>query len=224
MSGGSRTMGGSDSLVIYTIGHSNHDVKKFTALLRGAGITAVADVRSTPFSRFTPQFNRSALKVVLAEAGIAYSFLGEELGARPKDRACYRDGTAVYELIAKTSFFQAGLERVLKGTQRYRIALMCTEKDPLDCHRNILVARHLGARGACIRHILANGRVEENAATELRLLKLTGQRMRDMFVHEAMGEPLTRAYEIRGATIAYTEVGAEQDESSPSHDERGTRQ
>ena len=133
---------------ILTIGHSNHPIEHFLALLQGAGVTAVADVRSAPHSRHVPQFNHDALKAALREAGIAHVYLGKELGGRPQNKQQYRDGVADYEKIAATEAFQAGLRRVLDGAATHRVALMCAEQYPLDCHRCLLVGRALAAGGA----------------------------------------------------------------------------
>lgn len=125
---------------VLTIGHSNHPIERFIGLLKQDGVTAVADVRSAPFSRHNPQFNKDSLQQSLSEAGIAYIFLGKELGARSNDRSCYEDGRVQYERLARTDLFLDGIERVRKGAEQYRIALMCAEKEPLECHRTLLVA------------------------------------------------------------------------------------
>jgi len=196
--------------IVYTVGHSNHTLERFIELLKDAGITAIADVRSVPYSRFTNQFNREALTVELRATGIAYSFLGEELGARPKDKYCYRDGKADFGLIAATQLFQSGLDRVIEGSLKYRIALMCAEKEPLDCHRTILVGRNLKGRGALIRHIHADGHIEEGALAEKRLIKHTQQEMDDMFsAPETASDPLERAYAVREQEISYAEAHKE---------------
>jgi uncharacterized protein (DUF488 family) len=158
---------------IYTIGHSNYPQARFIALLRGAGITALADVRSTPFSRRHPQFSKPALSAALQAAGIAYVFLGEELGGMRKDPALQRDGAPDYEKIAATESFGRGLDRAMDGAGRYRIALMCAEREPLDCHRFLLVSRHLALRGARINHILGDGSIEAHEQTLRRLLAKT---------------------------------------------------
>lgn len=196
---------GGDALAVYTIGHSNHAVGDFVDFLRGAGISAVADVRSKPYSQFTPQFNQAELKLAMKGAGIAYSFLGEELGARPKDRACYRGPIAAYDLISSHPLFQAGLDRIINGAKRFSIALMCMEKDPIDCHRCILVGRNLALRGIAMRHILADGKIEDGAMTELRLVKATRQEMDDMFSSKG-ADPVARAYAVRGEQIAFAET------------------
>jgi len=215
-------MDGKPIPVVYTIGHSNHSIEEFVTLLRQTGVTAVADVRSVPFSRFTPQFDRPDLKHALKNAGIAYSSLGNELGARPQNPDCYKNGVALYERIAATGLFQKGLDRILRGARHFTVALMCTEKDPLDCHRNILVARRLSKQGVTIRHILADGRIEENEATEQRLLKVTGEQMPDFFLTPKGSDPLERAYAKRAAEIAYSEPVGEVEEAGhhETHDHR----
>jgi uncharacterized protein (DUF488 family) len=147
---------------LLTIGHSNHAIERFIGLLTRHGVTALGDVRSFPGSRFNPQFNREALAAALRAHDIAYVFLGEALGGK-------RD----FGGVAATPAFQAGLDRVRDGVARHRVALMCAEKDPLDCHRFVLICRQLRADLA-IRHILADGALEPQAATEDRLLAATG--------------------------------------------------
>jgi uncharacterized protein (DUF488 family) len=201
---------------VYTIGHSNHEVDAFIALLRGAGVTAVADVRSVPYSRRHPQFGKDALSASLEAAGIAYVFLGDRLGARPKDRGCYRGGRADYRLIAETEAFRDGLRRVDEGAERYRIALMCAEREPLDCHRTVLVARHLQRRGMRVVHILADGTTEPNEATERRLLKRMHLETADLF--DAPRDPraaVEEAYDRRGDKICYVERGSAVTDGGP---------
>ena len=156
---------------VFTIGHSNHSLGEFLELLASNGVTAVADVRSAPFSRFCPQFNRDALSAALKDCGIRYTYLGRELGGRSADPACYRDGRIQYELVARTSSFRDGLARIVDGAARHRIALMCAEKEPLDCHRTLLVAQELAALGIAVAHILADGELEPHEKTLDRLLE-----------------------------------------------------
>jgi uncharacterized protein (DUF488 family) len=146
--------------MIFTIGHSNHAQARFAALLKAENITALADVRSVPHSRWASQFNKDALAKSLAGEDIAYVFLGQELGGRPKDAALLRHGKPDYAAMARSEPFRAGIARVLEGARTYRIALMCAERDPIDCHRFLLVARELAALGASVCHILASGDVE----------------------------------------------------------------
>lgn len=178
---------------MFTIGHSTHSAEAFLALLRAHGVEAVADVRSSPFSRFNPQFNREPLEQFLKTNGIRYVFLGKELGARSGDRSCYLDGRVQYERLAQTLVFQGGLDRVLQGAGRYRIALMCAEKEPLECHRTLLVAKVLAEHGQPVLHIHADGHLETHEAAMERLLDVTGVakgdlfRSREQLIAEALG-------------------------------------
>ena len=160
-------------MMLYTVGHSNHPIDKFLDLLTGNGISAIADVRSQPFSRRFPQFNKERLAASLSACGIAYVFLGQELGARSHDESCYEDGQVQYQRLAATPLFKHGIDRVLTGAGKFRVALMCAEKEPLDCHRTLLISRALEQRGASITHILADGSVETQAQTMTRLTRIT---------------------------------------------------
>jgi uncharacterized protein (DUF488 family) len=186
---------------VYTIGHSTHSAEAFLALLRQHGIEAVADVRSSPFSRFNPQFNREALEQSLKENGIRYVFLGKELGARSNNRSCYLEGRVQYARLAQTSLFQSGLDRVLQGAARYRVALMCSEKEPLECHRTLLVAKALAARGQPVLHIHADGHLETHEAAMERLLVVTGLPKSDLF--RSRGDLLAEALSRQEQRIAY---------------------
>lgn len=202
----------SSPITVYTIGHSTHTIDKFLDLLEQNGVTAIADVRSRPFSRHNPQFNKDVLSAELKKRGIAYVFVGKELGARTDDHSCYEGGKVRYGRLANTSIFKAGIERVLSGAQKYRIALMCAEKEPLDCHRTLLVSRALEQRGASIVHILADGSTEAQTQTMSRLLDLVGLPQEDMF--RSRDELVAMAHELREEKIAYVdEALAEQERS-----------
>lgn len=188
--------------MIYTIGHSNHGIEAFLGLLARHGIEELADVRSSPYSKMYPQFSREALSSSLAEAGIRYSFLGKELGARTTDASCYVAGKVSYAKLAQTAPFQRGLARVAEEARARRVALMCAEKDPLTCHRTILVARALSPLGVEVLHILGDGGIEPQAAAESRLLDLTGLPQEDLFLSRE--ELIAEAHDIQGAKIAYT--------------------
>jgi uncharacterized protein (DUF488 family) len=192
---------------VFTIGHSTHTLERFFALLKLHDITALADVRSKPYSRTNPQFDREDLKKQLRELGITYVFLGKELGARSEDPSCYEHGRVQYGRLALTELFQQGLGRVQEGMNRYRLALMCAEKEPLECHRAVLVARHLAALGIPVQHILADGRLESQADLLDRLLRRLGLPESDMFrSHE---DVLSDAYRIQESRIAYITAEAE---------------
>jgi len=192
----------SEKRTIYTIGHSTHEIDAFIDLLVKHGVTAIGDVRSQPYSRI-PYFNREALENALKAKRIKYVFLGRELGARRDERECYVEGQAVYERVAELPAFRQGLERLKRGVQDHTIALMCAEKEPLDCHRTVLVCRHLREMGFDIRHILADGSVEKHEDTEKRLIEMTGE-SKSLFEPELCERDLIeRAYTARGKQIAY---------------------
>jgi uncharacterized protein (DUF488 family) len=188
---------------VFTIGHSNRTSDEFLALLLENELTAVADVRSQPYSRVNPQFNRESLAEFLAKHQIAYVFLGEELGARSRDPSCYVDGKVQYDALARTRLFEQGLDRVEKGTLRYRLALMCAEKEPLACHRFILVARHLARRGFQLKHIIDPGVVEDHEASVARLLAVL--RMDSPHMFNTRDELVKLAYERQAAKIAFSQ-------------------
>jgi len=199
--------------VIYTIGHSVHSIQEFVALLMRHQITAVADVRSTPYSRFNPQFNREALKSALDNAGMQYVFLGDELGARSKDRACYVNEQIRYDLLASTLPFQRGLDRIAQGAEKHRIVLMCAEKDPLVCHRAILVSRNLAARGLVVQHILEDGSLQSHDEAVNRLLAELELPDHDLF--RSREEIVDEAYRQRGLEIAYTKESRKDEQVAP---------
>lgn len=146
--------------IVHTIGHSNHAIDTFIALLAGHGITMLVDVRSHPASRRFPQFDKRPLQACLEKAGIRYVFLGDGLGARPRDSACYRDGRADFVLIRATAAFANAIALLKRDMAEHRICLMCAEREPAECHRTWLVAQALHEDGIIVRHILADGAVE----------------------------------------------------------------
>lgn len=186
--------------ILYTVGHSTHHLDDFIALLKKHAITALCDVRSQPYSQFTPQFNRESLKQVLKNNGIAYVFLGHELGARTENPACYLDGKVQYHQLAQEALFKQGVTRVLKGMENYSVALMCAEKDPITCHRMVLVCREMRPLLAQIDHILEDGQIETNAAAEQRLMDLL-KIAPDMFKTKL--QCVEEAYDRQGQKIAY---------------------
>ncbi len=186
---------------LFTIGHSNHTPERFLELLRLHGITAVSDVRSRPYSRFNPHFNQDLLKQWLAEAQVYYVFQGGELGARSSDQLCYRDGKVVYDRLASQPEFQGALDRLVAGSARYRVALLCAEKEPLDCHRCILVAKQLLRRNVSVSHILADGSAEAHDQTLERLL--VELRLAEPHMFRTQEETLELAYKLQEEKIAY---------------------
>ncbi|MEM8988378.1 MAG: DUF488 domain-containing protein [Pseudomonadota bacterium] len=142
---------------IYTIGHSNHAFETFAGLLKSAGVTAIADVRSAPYSKHCPQFRKNTLAAASRAAGIAYVYLGDDLGGKPKNAAFYTHGRSDYGKIAATPGFHRAIARLLKGAKTHAIALMCAEADPERCHRTGLIAPALETHGVEVLHLLPNG-------------------------------------------------------------------
>ena len=158
-------------LPTFTIGHSNHTAEKFLWLLLSHRVEKVVDVRSSPHSRFNPRFNRRALEAILDEAGVGYGFMGDTLGGRPADPSCYStEGRVQYDRLAETDAFRAGIRQVIQRAGDRRTVLMCSEKEPLHCHRTLLIARVLTEGGIDVSHILANGGLEDHPAAMDRLL------------------------------------------------------
>jgi len=157
--------------ILYTIGHSNHKIEAFISLLNSHQIMAVADVRSIAYSRHCPQFNKDNLAANLKAVNIEYIFLGKELGGRPDDKSYYENGKVNYQHLADRKEFKQGLERLIMESSKHRIAIMCAEKDPLQCHRTFLIARHL-KQNLSIKHILEDVSIEEHLQAEHRLLKM----------------------------------------------------
>lgn len=150
--------------VLYSVGHSNHDWDTFLRLLKQHQIEVLADVRTQPFSRYTPHFNREMLQPDLQAAGIRYLFMGDQLGGRPEGAEFYDpEGHVLYYRVAESSFFQEGIQRLKTGIQNYRVAIMCSEEDPTVCHRFLLVTRVLAEHNIQIQHIRGDGKLQDEA-------------------------------------------------------------
>jgi uncharacterized protein (DUF488 family) len=187
---------------VFTIGHSTHPQEHLIALLQQHDITAVCDVRSKPYSRMNPQFNREELEKALLARGIAYRFLGKELGARSDDPSCYEGGKVKYDRLAETDLFKRGLKRIIRGLkENFRIALMCAEKEPLECHRAILIARYLTSLGIHVLHIHADGHLETHEDALSRLAGMLNLPESHMF--SSREELLADAYRRQEERIAY---------------------
>lgn len=202
---------------LFTIGHSTHGISKFLDLLKMHAIEVLADVRSRPYSRF-PWFCRPALEKELRAHGIRYVFLGDEFGARREERACYIGLRADYGLIAKTPAYQSGLARLRTGVSRFRVALVCAEWDPLDCHRTILICRD-AREFADIHHIHPDGHLETHAEAEARLMHRYYRNSPDLFRSKC--ELLNEAYQRRGGEINYVDepLSSSVLREEPFHDE-----
>lgn len=194
-------MDDSSNTELLTLGHSTHPIERFIALLKSAGATAVADVRSSPYSRYSPQYSKDALRKALSEAGIAYTFLGKEFGARSPDPSCYRNGKVQYSRLALSAPFTEGMQRIFEGLKRYRIAFVCAERDPIECHRALLVARAFSESGKSVAHIHFDGMLESQSNLESRLLVAWKLPDGDMF--KSKEGFIEDAYLLQGEKVAY---------------------
>lgn len=192
---------------VFTIGHSTLSYEEFLARLRTHAISAVADVRSSPYSRHLPHFNREQLREQLKSDGISYVFLGEELGGRPTGSENYRAGVADYEAMATRASFKEGVTRVVEGTKKFTVALMCSEQDPLDCHRCLLVGRALKRENVSVSHIMPLGSVKSHEDIERQLLNITGNQNADFFSEPK--DRLDAAYRERAMKVAYSTNAAD---------------
>ena len=160
--------------ILWSLGHSNVTIDEFIDLVRSHDIEVIADVRSIPFSRFTPHFNQEMLKQFLERAGIQYQFMGETLGGRPPEPEMYDpQGHVLYSELAHNFRFQSGIEQLCIRAENLRIAMMCSEESPEKCHRRLLISRVLRNQGVETRHIRGDRSIQSDA----QLIELFGPRM-----------------------------------------------
>jgi uncharacterized protein (DUF488 family) len=169
--------------MIKTIGHSNHAIERFLDLLKGGGVDLLVDVRSTPYSRRFPHFGRERLAKSLGASGIDYLWEGEALGGM----------AGAYNTVARRPVFASALDRMIEKSNGTTLCLMCAEKEPLDCHRTVLVSRRLAERGVAITHLLADGTMRPHHDLEEALLAKKGGG--DLFDDRATR--LARAWDAR---------------------------
>lgn len=189
---------------IYTIGHSNLSQDQFITILKKHEIQAIADVRSHPYSRYLPHFNKQRVKQILEEENIEYVYLGKELGGRSNNPDCYLNGQVLYAKIAETADFEEGIALLLNLAKSDRTALMCAEKDPINCHRAILICQHLKNYDLEILHILNQGDLETQEEFETRLIHHTRLINNQLQLFDSdLTSLLPQAYQIQGKKIAY---------------------
>ena len=197
---------------LYTVGHSKHSLDEFLAILKHNDINCIVDVRSIPFSKICSQFNEENIKHFLKQNGIYYIFMGKEFGARRNDLSLYtKEGYLDFELTAKSKDFLEGVKRIKDGVNKgFNIAFMCTEKDPIDCHRNILVAHEFCKLGYKVKNVLYDGSIEEQQQLEIRLLDMyfKNRNQGDLFGNnlESIDEKelISQAYKLRNKDIGYS--------------------
>ncbi len=194
---------------LFTVGYTAYPQELFIEALKHHHIDVVADVRSAPFSAYYKDFNQDVLQAQLKQQGFLYVFLGKELGARPEDRSVYVDGRVDFDLVRRAPFFVQGLQRLRTGLQQYNVALLCAEKDPIQCHRSILICKELCAEHT-VQHIFEKKYVdmpafvlESHASLETRLLTIHFKNQYSLFYSEK--QMLTEAYKKQGTHISYQE-------------------
>lgn len=158
---------------LYTIGHGNRKSEDLLALLQDFEIEYLIDVRSKPYSRFHPQYNQKNLQKFLQENGITYVFMGNELGGRPEDVSCYaKDGKVDYELIKQKDFFKLGVARLKAASSRdIHAAIMCSERNPDECHRTRLIGEVLHCDGVLVQHIDESGKLKKHEDVKEKIMK-----------------------------------------------------
>lgn len=186
---------------VYSIGHSLLSKARFIARLQEYGIQVLLDVRSSPSSSRAPHFSRPVMKEWLGEVGVIYSFGGRHLGGRPSDPGLYERGQVSYDKMAATPGFTAALRRLLRGAKRSRVAIMCAEADPIECHRFLLIGRYLSAHAVPILHVHSNGAAESQSEGETRLLRELGLAQSDFFKPSI--DALHAAYRAQASRVAY---------------------
>ena len=195
---------------LYSVGHSSQTQEEFLALLTPYGINCIVDVRSVPASKYSPQFNQETLKWFLKNHGIQYLHFGEEFGARRTD-SINEEGQVDFEQAVKTPLFQQGAVRLMKGLEKgYQIALMCSEADPLECHRFSMVSRYFFDQGIDVQHILKDGTLASHASLEKEMINqfLHSRKYRLLEVDLLFGtyseeEQRKDAYRLKNKEIGY---------------------
>jgi uncharacterized protein (DUF488 family) len=189
----------------FTIGHSNHTLARFVELLQAHIIETLVDVRSSPYSRLHPQFNREALAVGLKKSGMAYKFMGDRLGGRSDDPSCYKNGRVDYEAVAKTDYFTEGLRTLVELGTATRLTLMCAEREPIECHRTLLVSRCLAESGYEIWHIHADGFLEAHEEALRRLVAMAGNQPDQIDLFRTQSDIEAEAYARQASRVGYVD-------------------
>ena len=195
---------------VFTIGHSTQSLEQFTELLQRHRMEVVIDVRSAPYSRWVPHFNKEPLAAWLRRHQIRYTHMPDEFGARKVDPALLDAERRVdFDRVRTTPEFRSGIARLKRGVaQGHRIVLMCAEADPYDCHRFSMIAYQLVREGIAVQHILRDGTTVDNRELEQRLREEFGiTAQAEMFGPPQTGaSQLEEAYRKRGREVAYTTI------------------
>jgi uncharacterized protein (DUF488 family) len=169
---------------IYSIGHGNKKIEDFVNELKSFDIHFLLDIRSKPYSKWNPQFNREQLEFELKRNEITYVFVGDILGGLPDDRGCYNyEGKVVYDLIKEKDFFKDGLKRLTTANSKgINLAIMCSESKPEECHRSKLIGQELLSKEISLKHIVSNKIIKTQQTVMNELTK--GRGTVDLFGNE----------------------------------------
>ncbi len=194
---------------LLSIGHSQHRVDFFISLLKSHNVNYILDVRSIPYSQFAADYNRERIKAALQSNGIKYAFMGNYFGARPTDTSLYSpNGYLDFDKVADSLNFRKAFDSVAKGVEQgYKIAFMCTEKDPIECHRAILVTNAFFKAGYSIEHIMPDNTVQTQQDINERLLDMyySDRNQLSLFASENLSaeQYLSEAYKKQNEKIGY---------------------
>ena len=159
--------------MIYTIGHSNISQEDFIEILKSFKIQLLVDVRSSPYSKFVPHFNRENIKTTLDDSNVNYIFMGRQIGGKPKDKKYYKNGNVNYDLIAKTEHFKEGINKIIELNKDNKLVLMCSEEDPYSCHRHNLITQTLVKKDLEVIHIRKGPKMEKITDPDKRDIQMT---------------------------------------------------
>jgi uncharacterized protein (DUF488 family) len=204
--------------IVFTIGHSTHEAEAFIGLLNRYGINCLIDVRSAPYSRIAPQFNKETLSASLKEVGILYAHFEKEFGARPtRPSLLDEEGKVDFDKVRASAEFQQGVQRLKKALELgYNVALMCSEANPFDCHRFSMISYQLVKEGLRVQHLLADGEVIENSVLEEQLLQKYHKKLPQTNLFEIVTREtqLEVAYRLRGKDVAFSASKANSEEET----------
>lgn len=208
---------------VFTIGHSRHEIEHFTDLLNKFGVNCVIDVRSSPYSRIAPQYNKDTLGSTLKDNNILYLHFEKEFGARhTRPSLLNEDGKVDFEKVRQTDEFKQGLARLKNGLELgYKIVLMCSEANPFDCHRFSMISYQLIKEGLRVNHILENGDFVENSRLEDQLLEKYHKKLPQSTLFETVTKEmqLEAAYKLRSRYVAYSAAHLVSDPDLENDDE-----
>lgn len=194
---------------LFSIGHSQHKIDYFLSMLKKHRIDYILDVRSVPYSQYAMDYNKENIKNILEKNGIGYAFMGNFFGARPKNSSLYfPNGYLNFERVENSVEFKMGFDNVVKGVKNgYRIAFMCTEKDPIECHRAILVSYAFYKAGYSIKHIMSDNTIQTQQDINKRLLDMyyPDRNQLSLFESDNLSEEqyLVQAYKKQNEKIGY---------------------